>query len=141
MGSIAIALTLNNVSEELVSTNMEIMKAAAMSVLAHSLSIDVVNGGLIDRAIALKAKQDNVTVDAEKQTLLANLTTGAPPELAQKPAFQTVRAALTAFIMNPKTFHITITSKLGGLGVGSAPLFADPGLLLETLDIQASANQ
>ena len=140
MGSLGIGLKLSNVTKGVISSNQEIAKASALSVLAKGLTLDVANGGLVDRAIAWKAKQDGLDVAKEKAFLVDFFADKLPASLGNSANVKIVGTALAKFVTEPKTLHIGIVSQ-SGLGVGSMALLSDPGLLIDTLEVKASANE
>lgn len=140
MGNMALGLGLSNVSKNIVSSNTELAKASALAVLVQSLSLDVKNSGLVDRALAWKAKTDNMPVDQLKTNLAAMAETQIPAAAKNHPSAKLIGDAIAKFIKDPKTLHISIVSK-SGFGASSMGMMDDPTVLLDTLDVKASANQ
>ncbi len=51
-----------------------------------------------------------------------------------------VGAAIAKFIADPKTLHVAIESK-SGLGAAAIGLLGSPDLILDALDVQATADE
>lgn len=140
MGNLALGLGLSNVSKNIVSSNTELAKASMLAILVQSLNFDLKNSGLIDRALAWKAKTDNMPVDQLKTNLAAMAETQIPAAAKNHPSAKLVADAIAKFIKDPKTLHISVVAKTG-LGAASMGMMDDPTVLLDTLDVKASANQ
>lgn len=139
MGSIGLGLQLVNVTKGIISPNKEIAKASVVAILIKGMSLDLVNEGFVDRVLAWKAKQDGMSVDDEK-AFVVDLVTNKLPASFNSANVKTIGAAVAKFIDKPKNLHIGILSK-SGFGIGSMSLLADPALLIDTLDVKATANQ
>ena len=140
MGTLGLGLTLVNVSNGLVSSNPEIAKASAFAMLIKHLDIDVKNAGLFEKAIAWKAKTDGTTVPALRDTGVDFFANALPNSLGGAPNAKLVGTAIAKFIADPKTLHVSATSK-NGVGAPDMELLATPDVLLNSLDMKASANQ
>jgi hypothetical protein len=140
MGSLALGLHLVNVTKGLVSPNPEVVKASALAILAKGITLAIVNDGLIDKALIWKAKQDGTDVGKEKDVLIDFFANKLPASVNNSANAKLVGAAVAKFVAEPKNLTISVESK-SGLGLGSMALLSDPGLLIDTLDIKAVANQ
>lgn len=139
MGSIGLGLQLANVTKGIISPNKEIAKASAVAILVKGLSLDLVNDGFVDQVLAWKAKQDGMSV-ADEKAFVIDLVTNKLPASFNSANVKTIGAAVAKFIDKPKNLHIGILSK-SGFGVASMSLLADPALLIDTLEVKATANQ
>ena len=140
MGSLQLALRLANVSQDVLSTDPQTVQASAIAVLAKSLDLRVVNAGLFEKALALKAQQDGIAIADERAFGIDFFQSKLPLVLGGGAGISQVGRAVAQFIAEPKSLHVSIESKQG-LGVGAMGMLADPGALLDTLDIHATANE
>ena len=139
MGSLELTLRLANVSPDLLSADPEVSQASAIAVLAKTLDLKLANAGLFEKAIALKAQQDGISVDAERAFGVDFFKNKLPVMLGEGQGIKTIGDAVSKFIADPKTLHVSLGSK-EGLGVGAIAMLGDPGALLDSLDIKATAN-
>ena len=139
MGSLELTLRLANVSPDLLSADPEAAQASAIAVLAKTLDLKIANAGLFEKAIALKAQQDRISVAAERAFGVDFFKNKLPVMLGEGQGIKTIGDAISKFIADPKTLHVSLGSK-EGLGVGAIGMLGDPGALLDSLDIKATAN-
>ena len=140
MGSIVTKLHLAEVGEGVVSPDKEVQEAATFAMLLKGVDIDVVNAGLVQKAIEQKAKQDGMTVQQERDFGADFFRNKMPAIVNDNAKAKLVGNAVAAFLVDPKTLHVAIHSQ-SGLGVATMALLNTPELILDTLDVQASANQ
>ena len=140
MGTLGLGLTLINVSNGLISSNPEIAKASAFAMLIKRLDIDVKNAGLFEKAITWKAKTDGTTVPALRDTGVDFFANTLPTSLGGGANAKAIGGAIAKFIADPKNLHISAVSK-NGIGAPDMALIGTPDVLLNALDIKASANQ
>ena len=140
MGSLQLAMRLANVSQDVLSTDPQTVQASAIAVLAKSLDLRIVDAGLLGKALALKAQQDGIAIADERAYGIDFFRNKLPMILGDGASIKQVGKAVSQFIAEPKSLHVSIVSKQG-LGVGAIAMLADPGALLDTLDIHASANE
>ncbi len=139
MGSLELTLRLANVSPDLLSTDPQAAQASAIAVLAKTLDLKIANAGLFDKALALKAQQDGISVAAERAFGVDLFRNKLPVMLGEGQGIKTIGDAVAKFIADPKTLHVSLGSK-DGLGLGAVAMLGDPGALLDTLDIKATAD-
>ncbi|MCX8253949.1 exported protein of unknown function [Beijerinckiaceae bacterium RH AL1] len=139
MGSIELTLRLVNVSPDLLSTDPAVSQASAIAVLAKTLDIRLANAGLFDKALALKAQQDGISIAEERAFGVDFFKTKLPTMLGDGQGIRTIGDAVAKFIADPRTLHVSLGSK-EGLGIGAVAMLADPGALLDSLDIKATAD-
>lgn len=140
MGAIHVNLDLANVSPALFSQDTNASKVAALAVLLKSIDLTIENTGLVDRALAWRAKADNLTAQQEQTQIAEFAATQIPAALGNGAAGRTIGAAVAKFIAQPKKLQISVRSKTG-LGIADAALISTPDVLLDTLDVTASANE
>lgn len=139
IGSADIALNLAGVSQDLLSPDAETAQAAAIGVVAKSIDLKLVNGGLAEKALAFMAKRDGMSVEAERAYYVDLFSAKLPVMLGEGAGVKTLGGALAKFVADPRSLHVAIASK-DGLGVATLGMLMDPGALLDTIDIQASAD-
>ena len=98
------------------------------------------NAGLFENAIDWKAKTDGTTVPALRATGVDFFANALPNSLGGVPNAKLIGAAIAKFIADPKTLHISATSK-NGVGAPDMGLLGTPDVLLNSLDMKASANE
>ena len=140
MGTIGLGLTFLNVGNGLISQSPEIAKASAFAMLIKRVDVNVTNAGLFDKALAWKAKNDAVTVDAERATGIEYFGTTLPAGLGGGANIKMLGAAIAKFIAEPRTLHVTAASK-NGIGAADMGLIATPDVLLNSLDMTAAADR
>ena len=116
------------------------MQASAIAVLAKSLDVRIVNAGLLEKAIALKAQQDGIGIAEERAFGVDFFQNKLPLILGDGAGVASIGKAVAQFIAEPKSLHVSLESKQG-LGVGAIGMLGDPGALLDALDIKAAANE
>ena len=140
LGAVDVALLLSNVTQGLVSPNAQIQQASAIAILAKTLDLKVINKGLFDNALALKAQQDGISVADERQADVDFFANKLPMILGDGANARTIGGAVAKFVADPKSLHIALRSK-EGLGVAALGMLGDPGAVLDSLDVQATANE
>lgn len=140
MGTVGLGLHLANVGKGVMSPNPDVVKVTALAILAKGIDLTVENSGLIEKVLQWKAGTDGITV-AEERDQGVDFFTNALPMIANgSPKAKAIGAAIAKFIADPKTLHISIASQTG-LGVAAAALVGTPDVLLDTLDVKATANE
>jgi PIN domain nuclease of toxin-antitoxin system len=140
MGSVNIALDIANVGKGIFSPRPAVAKATALAALLRRVDLTIVNKGLIDKALAWKARRDDKSIASERAELVEFARVQVPATFGDNPVVKDVGAAVATFIEIPKTLHIIATSR-DGLGLADMALIHGPDDLLERLDIKAEANK
>jgi hypothetical protein len=139
MGSVAASAHLVNVSRGLLSSDKTIQSSSMVAVLMRAFEIKVVNGGLFEKALASKADKDGVSVAQERETGIDFFANKMPAIANNNEKAKMIGAAIAKFIADPKTLHVAIASKTG-LGIAAMGLLGSPDLILDTLDVEAGAD-
>ena len=139
MGAITASARLVNVGRGLLSSDKDIQSSSIVSMLLRNLDIRVKNAGLFQKALAYKADNDGVTVAQEREAEIDFFTDKMPTIANNNAKARLIGAAIAKFIADPQTLHIAIASK-SGIGAAAIGLLGSPDLILDTLDVHASAN-
>ncbi len=139
MGAITASARLVNVGKGLLSSDKDIQSSSIVAMLLRNLDIKVKNAGLSQKALAYKAGNDGMTVAQEREAEIDFFTEKMPTIANNNAKARLVGAAIAKFIADPRTLHIAIASK-SGIGAAAIGLLGSPDLILDTLDVQASAN-
>ena len=115
--------------------------AAALGAVVKKLDVKLENSGILDKIIALQAKEQGKSADQLKTELISMASFGVPAMMGGDGVTGKVVAnALSKFIAEPKNLHLAASSK-DGLGAGDIGLIANPADLLKKVDISAGANE
>jgi hypothetical protein len=139
IGTAELKVTLGNVSGAVFSSMAFVSKAAALSALAKSLELTLEGGGLIDRLLALEARERKTPAEkarAEYAQAVGILVTdlGGGGEKAKK-----IGEAASAFIIRPKRLRLKLASDKGINALDA--LAKKPGDILESLEVEATAER
>ena len=139
MGSVGLRAEFANIDPAMLNGDPMAALAALMTVEFASTELTVVNDGLIDKALAVAAKEQGKKPDQLKKEAGAMVTQFAPMMLGGDPSSLQVAAALGAFIRDPKSLSVKVTGKDGPLKFTDLD-FDQPMSILQDLEISAAAN-
>ena len=139
MGSVGLRAEFANIDPAMLNGDPMAALAALMTVEFASTELTVVNDGLIDKALAVAAKEQGKKPDQLKKEAGAMVTQFAPMMLGGDPSSLQVAAALGAFIRDPKSLSVKVTGKDGPLKFTDLD-FDQPMSILQDLEITAAAN-
>lgn len=139
MGAATVDVTFGDVSSAVFSTMPIVAKAAALASSLKSVALTVEGGGLIDRVLALEAKQDKKPIEKARADYAKSAATVATALLGGGDKAKKVADALSAYIMTPKRLHVRLSSQKGinaldVLGKNFADLF-------ESMEVEATADK
>ena len=140
MGTLNLSLALSNVRDGLFSSDPAIAQAAMITIIAKSIDLKLADGGLLEKAIAWKAKKDGLTVEQERAAGIDFFTNGVPSIVNDNPKVKALGAAIAGFVADPGMLDVSIASQ-GGVGIAAIGLLATPEVLIDTLDIKASNHR
>ena len=140
MGTLNLSLALSNVRDGLFSSDPAIAQAAMITILAKSIDLKLADGGLVEKAIAWKAKKDGLTVEQERDAGIDFFTNGIPSIVNDNPKVKALGAAIAGFVADPGKLDVSIASR-SGVGIAAMGLLATPEVLIDTLDIEASHHR
>ena len=139
MGSVGLRAEFGNIDPALLNGDPMAALATLMTVEFASTELTIVNDGLIDKALAVAAKEQGKKPDQLKKEAGAMVTQFAPMMLGGDPASLQVAAALGAFIRDPKSLSVKVSGKDGPLKFTDMD-FDQPMSILQDLEISAAAN-
>jgi hypothetical protein len=137
LGKVTLSATASGITSDAFSTDSGKRQAALMNATVTSANVAIENEGGLQKIIAAEARQQGKTPEDIKKGLLAGLTAGVPPSIADSEAFKELVAAIQKFCDDPKSLHVTITSKDG---IGAADM-ATPEGLMDKIQLKATANE
>jgi hypothetical protein len=139
MGAASLNVTLGNVSGAVFSSMAFVSKAAALASSVKSVELSLEGGGLVDRILALEAKERKTPVEKARADyakaafdLVARICGGG--EKAKR-----VADAVSAYILKPKRLHLRLASEEGVNALDA--LARKPGDILESLKVEATAER
>lgn len=139
MGAADLALTLGNVSGAVFSATPVLSRAAALAISVKSLDLTLTGGGLVDRLLALEAKQQKTSVEKARADY-AKVAAAAVTELAGAgEKAKRIADAVAAYIMKPKRLHLRLSAPKGVNALDA--LSKKPAEILESVDVEASAEK
>ncbi len=139
MGSLGLRAEFGNIDPALLTGDPMAALATLMTVEFVSTELTIVNDGLIDKALAMVAKEQGKKPDQLKKEAGAMVTQFAPMMLGGDPSSLQVAAALGAFIRDPRSLSVKVSGKDGALKVSDLD-FDQPMSILQELEITAAAN-
>ena len=139
MGSVGLRAEFGNIDPALLNGDPMAALATLMTVEFASTELTIVNDGLIDKALAVAAKEQGKKPDQLKKEAGAMVTQFAPMMLGGDPSSLQVAAALGAFIRDPKSLSVKVSGKDGPLKFTDLD-FDQPMSILQELEITAAAN-
>lgn len=139
MGALGLEATLGNVSRATFSAAPLVSRAAALAVTARSVELTLDDAGLIERLLALEAKDQKTPLDKARADY-ARAAGAAVAELAGGgEKARRIGDALGAFILKPKRLRLRLSAPRG---VNALDLMTrKPADIVESLDIEAVAGQ
>ena len=139
MGSFGLRAEFGNIDPALLTGDPMAALATLMTVEFASTELTIVNDGLIDKALAMAAKEQGKKPEQLKKEAGAMVTQFAPMMLGGDPSSLQVAAALGAFIRDPKSLSVKVSGKDGPLKFTDMD-FDQPMSILQDLEITAAAN-
>jgi hypothetical protein len=139
MGSVGLRAEFGNIDPALLTGDPMAALATLMTVEFTSTELTIVNDGLIDKALAVAAKEQGKKPEQLKKEAGAMVTQFAPMMLGGDPSSLQVAAALGAFIRDPKSLSVKVSGKDGPLKFTDMD-FDQPMSILQDLEITAAAN-
>ena len=139
MGSVGLRAEFGNIDPAMLNGDPMAALAALMTVEFASTELTITNDGLIDKALAMVAKEQGKKPQDLKKEAGAMVTQFTPMLLGGDPASLQVAAALGAFIRDPKSLSVKVSGKDGPLKFTDLD-FDQPMSILQELEISAAAN-
>ncbi len=140
IGTLDLSLALANVGTGIISSNQELAQASLIAVVAKSIDLKLADNGLFAKAIAWKAGKDGMSIERERDLGVDFFTNSVPALANNNPKVKAIGVAVAKFIADPRSLHVAIASR-NGVGVAAMGMLATPDVLLDTLDVEASADR
>lgn len=139
MGAATLDVTFGDVSSAVFSSMPVVAKAAALATSLKSVTLTVEGGGLVDRVLALEARQDRKPMEKARADYAKSAATVAAALLGGGEKARKVADALSAYIMTPKRLRVRLASEKGinALDV-IGKNFSD---LFEGVEVEAAADK
>ena len=139
MGVAHLSALFGNVSSAAFSSSPLISRAAMLTTSIKSIDLTLEGDGLVDRVLALEAKEQKTSVDKAradyaKAAATAITALGGPGANAKR-----IADAVSAYIEKPKRLHLRFAAPKG---VNAIDVLArKPSEILESLEVEASADR
>lgn len=142
LGSVALSGTMGGMSKDFFSGDQVLMQVALIGLKAKELNLRIEDKGLIDTAFKVAAKEQGVTPDELRNTLVMGAGVLAQGFAADNEQVQEVVSTFVKFLAKPNIFTLSVTAKnSNGLGaLEMAALSQDPMALLEKVNLKATAE-
>lgn len=139
MGAATLKVTFGNVSSAIFSSMPIVSKAAALAASVKGVEATVEGGGLIDRLLALEAREQKTSVEKARADYARSASRIVAALAGGGDKANRIADAIGAYIMKPKRLHVRLSSQKG---VGALDLLAkSPADILESVDVEATAER
>lgn len=139
MGAATMNVTFGDVSGAVFSTMPVVSKAAALASSLRSVGLTLEGGGLVDRVLALEARQTRKPVEKLRADYARSAATAVGALLGGGEKARKIGEAVSAYIMKPTKLHLHLSS---AKGVNALDVLAkQPTEILESLDVEAVAER
>lgn len=141
MGSVRMTGLIGNVSADLFSLDEGTAAAALLGSKAKSANIVIEDRGLLDRYLAMTAKDNGTTPAALKEMYAGAAPLVLSSMIGDSEQSRTLSKAIANFIKKPGKLTIEAKPKsASGFGIMDAMLISDPKALLTKLNVSAKAE-
>jgi hypothetical protein len=137
LGSVGLKAELAGVEPVLFTGDQAQRTAAAMGLAFSGLTVRVVNGGGVEKALAFAAASQNKTLAAFQAETAGMAGQIIPALLGGTASAASTGAAVAAFVSNPKSLTVTAKPKAGPLSLVEAAALGDPMAVVARLAISA----
>jgi hypothetical protein len=132
---------IRDVAKELFSGDKAKAAVALLGVNAKSLSLNLVNNGVFEKAIEDQARQQKAKPDDLRAQIAAGAALMIPLFMGNHPSSKVLADAVGKFLASPKSLNVTATAQGGGIGAADFIASGNPMDLLKKVDFTANANQ
>ncbi|MGD9540717.1 hypothetical protein [Methylocystis sp.] len=139
MGAAAVSAHFGNVSSAAFSSSPVTSRAAMLTTSIKSIDLTLEGGGLVDRTLALEAKERKTSIEQVRSDYAKSATTAIAALLGAGANASRLAEAVSAYIEKPKRLHLHLVAPKG-INAFDA-LLRKPGEILESLDVEASADR
>ncbi|WP_457796234.1 hypothetical protein [Methylocystis sp. S23] len=139
MGAATLDVTFGDVSSAVFSAMPVVSKAAALASSLKSLALTVEGGGLVERLLALEAKQEKKPLEKLRADYAESAATAVAALLGGGEKAKKIGDAVSAYISKPKRLHVRLSSQKG---INALDLMAKPPAeILEGVDVEAASER
>ncbi|QGM98346.1 hypothetical protein [Methylocystis parvus] len=139
MGALSMNVTFGDVSGAVFSAMPVVSKAAALASSLRSVALTVEGGDLVDRVLALEAKQAKKPLDKLRADYAKSAGTAVAVLLGGGEKARRIGEAVSAYVLKPTRLSVRLSSQKG---VGALDALAkQPADILESLDVEAVAER
>lgn len=139
MGAATLDVTFGDVSSAVFSSMPIVAKAAALASSVKSAALTVEGGGLVDRVLALEAKQDGKPLDRLRADYAKSAAIAVAALLGGGEKAKKIGEAVSAYILKPKRLHVRLASEKG---INALDVMAkQPSEILEDLEVEAVSER
>ncbi|WP_292528513.1 hypothetical protein [Methylocystis sp.] len=139
MGAARLSALFGNVSSAAFSSSPIVSRAATLATSIKSLDVALEGGGLVDRVLALEAKEQKTSVDKARTDYAKAAATAIATLVGAGANARRLAEAVSAYIEKPKRLHLRIVAPKGVNALDV--LTRKPGEILESLEVEASADR
>lgn len=142
LGSVAFGAVLGNVAPDAAeaTASAEARARAAGAVSIESLSMRIVNAGLVEKVLPSLAASANASVSLFKAELKTQAEISIGRVLGDTPTAARLTRAISTFIDDPRSLSVSVKAP-AGTTLDAVRTSGDPAALLSGMDIQATANR
>lgn len=139
MGAARLSAMFGNVSSAAFSSSPLISRAAMLTTSVKSIDLTLEGDGLVDRVLALEAKEQKTSVDKARADYAKAAATAITALGGGGANAKRVADAVLAYIEKPKRLHLRFAAPKG---VNAIDVLArKPSEILESLEVEASADR
>ncbi|MGJ0453192.1 MAG: hypothetical protein ACR65T_08205 [Methylocystis sp.] len=139
MGVARLSALFGNVSSAAFSSSPLISRAAMLTTSIKSIDLTLEGDGLVDRVLALEAKEQKTSVDKARADYAKAAATAIAALGGAGANAKRIADAVSAYIEKPKRLHLRFVSPRGVTAIDA--LARKPSEILESLEVEASADR
>ena len=141
MGTAKLRAVVGNVSRDLFGRDPEAATRAALGATAQSLDLDIQDRGLLDRVLAMQARQRGVAAEDVRIEYAAYARLGIPQMLGSMPGATELGQAVARFITRPGQLRLGVKPlQPAGLSAAEVAATEDPATLLGRIAVTATTE-
>ncbi|WP_187275301.1 hypothetical protein, partial [Methylobacterium sp. WL120] len=141
MGTAKLRAVVGNVSRDLFGRDPEAATRAVLGATAQSLDLDIQDRGLLDRVLAMQARQRGVAAEDVRIEYAAYARLGIPQMLGSMPGATELGQAVARFIMRPGQLRLGVKPlQPAGLSAAEVAAAEDPATLLGRIAVTATTE-
>ena len=140
MGSTNLRATIGGITKDVFSPDSA-MALVILGATVKSADLRVENGGLVEKLLAQEAAKQKKSPDDLRKEFGMVAAVGIPAMLGNTGQAKAIGQAVARFVAKPGKLSIAAKTKdPGGLGVADLASIGEPGVILEKLEITATAE-